>query len=90
MRFPDAHAPKAKGTLKSLVRTLAKKSGYYRDTQADAQSNIRKDGTPSPSSTKVTIDLMVEKENAAFPLIQQLSEKEPSIYELNKKKAHCL
>ena len=43
----------------------------------------RKDGTPSPSSAKMTIDLMAEKEYATFPLIQQLSTKEPSIYELN-------
>ena len=41
MRYPDAHAPKAKGTLKSLVPTLAKNSGYYRDTKADARSNVK-------------------------------------------------
>ena len=40
MRYPDAHTPKAKGTIKSLVPTLAKNSGYYRDTRADAQSNV--------------------------------------------------
>ena len=41
MRYPDAHAPKAKGTLKSLVPTLAKNSGYYRDTRVDAQKNVK-------------------------------------------------
>ena len=41
MRYPDAHAPKAKNTLKSLVPTLAKNSGYYRDTRQDAQKNIK-------------------------------------------------
>ena len=50
----------------------------------------RKDGTPSPSSAKMTIDLTAEKEYATFPLIPQLSEKEPSLYELNEKKKHCL
>ena len=41
MRYADAHAPKAKGTLKSLVPTLAKNSGYYRDTRVDAQKNVK-------------------------------------------------
>ena len=41
MRYPDAHAPKAKNTLKSLVPTLAKNSGYYRDTREEAQSNVQ-------------------------------------------------
>ena len=41
MRYPDAHAPKAKGTLKSLVPTLAKNSGYYPDTRVDAQKNVK-------------------------------------------------
>ena len=40
MRYPDAHAPKAKGTPKSLVPTLAKNSVYYQDTRADAQTNV--------------------------------------------------
>ena len=29
MRYPDAHAPNAKSTLKSLVPTLAKNSGMH-------------------------------------------------------------
>ena len=41
MGYPDAHAPKVKNTLKSLVPTLAKNSGYYRDTRLDAQKNIK-------------------------------------------------
>ena len=40
MRYPDAHAPKARTTLKSLVPTLAKYSGYYRDLPEDATANI--------------------------------------------------
>ena len=41
MCYPDAHAPKAKGTLKSPVPTLAKNSSYYRDTRVDAQKNVK-------------------------------------------------
>ena len=40
MRYPDAHAAKARATLRSLVPTLAKNSGYYRDSREDATANI--------------------------------------------------
>ena len=46
----------------------------------------RKDGTPSPSSPKMVIDLTAEAEEDTFPLTQ-LSEKEPSICVLNEKES---
>ena len=45
----------------------------------------RKDQTPSPSSTKMIIDLTAEEEYETFPLTQ-LSEKEP-VRELNQKES---
>ena len=44
--------------------------------KAEKKRNI---GTPSPSFAKMTFDLTAEKEYATFPLIQQLSEKQPLI-----------
>ena len=46
----------------------------------------RKEQTPSPSSARITIDLTAEEEYASFPLTQ-LSEREPSTYELNEKES---
>ena len=46
----------------------------------------RKEQTPSPSSARITIDLTEEEEYASFPLTQ-LSEREPSTYELNEKES---
>ena len=46
----------------------------------------RKEQTPSPSSARSTIDLTAEEEYASFPLTQ-LSEREPSTYELNEKES---
>ena len=45
----------------------------------------RKDRTPSPSSTKMIIDLTAEEEYETFPLTQ-LSEKEP-VRELMRRRA---
>ena len=46
----------------------------------------RKERTPSPSSAGITIEITAEEEYASFPLTQ-LSEREPSTYELNEKES---
>ena len=59
------------------------KTTKFSPTKAEKKTKKR---PPSPSSARITIDLTAEEEYASFPWTQ-LTEREPSTYELNEKES---
>ena len=82
---PQKEEPKEEKASNSATLSPKRKVVCVSLSPVKAQKK-RREQTPSPSSARITIDLTAEEEYASFPLTQ-LSEREPSTYELNEKES---
>ena len=85
LRISRVNSPNLKSVCNSATLSPKREVVCVSLSPVKAQKK-RKEQTPSPSSARITIDLTAEEEYASFPLTQ-LSEREPSTYELNEKES---